>query len=73
MLLNFSDRQLLRFEESLVVVSRNFPVDVFDFCVPRERALESLGTERSCVVDEIPTCRAVRGYVELAMEVLEHG
>jgi len=62
-----ADQDLKQFERFLLRAERHFPVEVFPFCIPTE------DDEGGPVVETLPGGRSARGYVELAMEVIDDG
>lgn len=70
LLLTLADRSLESFERLLVQAERHFPLEVFPYCIPRAEGAEE---GDHLVVESAGTGRRARAYVELAMEVLDHG
>lgn len=69
-LITMADRKLKHFERMLDGVIRHFPIEVFPFAVPRDTALKKRPDQPGLQGDL--DSRSLRGYVELAMEVLAH-
>jgi len=71
-LITQADRRLEEFERAMKAAQAHFPVDFFQFAIPRDDAYAGRETVGSFEVDTAVTSRATRGYVELTMEVLTY-
>jgi len=65
-----ADRRLEEFERGMKAAQAHFPVDIFQFAIPRDDVYGDIDAVGTFEVDVALTSRATRGYVELAMEVL---
>ena len=72
-LVTLAGGDLSDFETLLATAARTFPLDFFPCPIPRDARFRPDLARGLAAVEAAPESRATRGYVELTLEVLNHG